>query len=89
MIMCMYVYTRGVCVCVGVCTCVFMCMCSYIRLVICYSNAGLSVRSEPGNRRPRPDLDLHFCGPNTQAIRRSIFGMIRRSVPIRVVKTRR
>ena len=29
------------------------------------------------------------CGPDTQAIRRPIHGMIRRSVPVRAVKTRR
>ena len=45
-------------ICIGVCSCAFICTCSYMCLVICYSDADLFVRSKPGNRRPRPDLDL-------------------------------
>ena len=47
-----------VCICIGVCTCAFMRTCGYMCLVICYSNADQFVYSEPGNRRPRPDLNL-------------------------------
>jgi len=49
-----YVYT-----CIRVCTCAFMCTCGYMCLIICYSDADLFVRSEPDNRRPRPDLKLY------------------------------
>jgi len=45
-------------ICIGVCTCAFMCTCGYMCLVISYSDVDLFMRSEPGNRRPRPDLDL-------------------------------
>ena len=49
--LCVFMYIL-VYICIGVCTCGYMC------LAICYNEADLFVRSEPGNRRPRPDLDL-------------------------------
>ena len=52
---CMYILVY---ICIGVCTCAFMCTCGYMCLVICYIDADLFVRSEHGNRRLRPDLDL-------------------------------
>ena len=45
-------------VCIGVCTCAFMCTCGYMCLVTCYHDVDLFVHSKPGNRRPKPDLDL-------------------------------
>ena len=51
-----YVYTR-----IYMYRGVYMCIYVYVwlyELVICYNDAYLFVRSEPSNRRPRPDLDL-------------------------------
>ena len=41
---------------------VFMCTCVYVCL-LCYSDVDLIVRSEPSNRRPRPDPDS--CSQST------------------------
>ena len=58
-----YVYVY-VCVCIllYLCTCVYMCTCVFVChrvcMATCYSDADLFVRSETGNRKLRPDLDL-------------------------------
>jgi len=90
MLGCMHDYVY-VCIysCVYVCVCVCRgCVCGYMCLVICYNDADLFVRSEPGNKRPRPDLDL--CSLWTWHIGDSQTDpwMIRRSVSVRAVKTR-
>jgi len=51
---------------------VFMCTCVYACMIACYSDTSPLARSEP----------------DIMAIRRPIHGMIRRSVPVRAVKTR-
>ena len=53
-------------------TSAFMCTCVYVCMVACYSDTSPLARS----------------GPDTMVIRRPIHGMIRRSVPVRAVKTR-
>jgi len=63
----------------------FICLC----FVTCYSisdSFGMiqTVAGDPDSIRIRA-----CCGPDTQAIRRSIYGMIRKSVPVRAVKIRR
>ena len=47
------------------------------------------VRSRPVAGDPDPIRIRARCGPDTEAIRRSIHGMIRQSVLVRAVKTRR
>ena len=56
MIMCMYVHTR-IYMYRGVYMCIYVYMWLYV-FAYCYSDADLFVRSEPGNRRPKLDLDL-------------------------------
>ena len=86
----MYVCVRGctrMCpyACVGVNRVfMFICMC-WLRATVFRTR---SVRFEPSYRRPRPDSGSCRCGSDTQVIRRPINGMIRRSVPVRAVKTR-
>ena len=84
------------CMCMGIRVCVRMHVWAfsvYLYLFVC--SVGCYSISDPFGeiRTVAGDPDLirirAHCGPDTQAIRRPIFGMIRRSVPIRVVKTRR
>ena len=91
---------RGVCICILVYVCVWVytyvpvctcgCLaCIYIymyALVASYSDSDPFVRSKLGNRRFGLVLVMD---PITKAIQRPIHEMIRRSVPVRVVKTRR
>ena len=79
---CLCVYVEE-CIRVRGYICVFMC------LVVCYSVTDLfgEIRTIAGDPDP-----IRICAsyrPNTIAIRKSIHGMIRRSVPVRAVKTRR
>ena len=89
-----------VCICVSICLCactcmlvykyvwiiMYICLCSCIRVctVACYRVADSLVRFEPVTG----DSDYARCGTDTLAIRKPIHGIIWRSVPIRVVKTR-
>ena len=43
----------------------------------------------PATGDPDPIQICARCGPDTMVIRRPIYGMIRRPVPVRAVKTRR
>ena len=85
----MYVYV-GVHVCVGVLRSVssmhlYLFMCS----VACHSISDPFGEIRTSCSRLGPDPDSCRCGSDTQAIRRPFHGMIRRSVPVRAVKTRR
>ena len=57
--------------------------------VACFSDSDPFGEIRTGCRRPRPDLDSCRCGPDTMVIRRPTHGMIRISVPVCAVKTRR
>ena len=84
--MCTWVYTY-----VSVCTCECLaCIYDYLYvLVACYSISDLFGEIQTSCRRPRQDSDSYRCGPDTEEIRRSTHRTIRRSVPVRAVKTRR
>jgi len=93
-VVCMYVYTC-ICMCAWVYTYVSVCTCRcsvYLYLFVCvgcvlqYFGSVRWVRTSC--RRPGPDLNSCRCGPDTMVIRRPIHEMIRRSVPVRAVKTR-
>ena len=81
----MYVYAH-----MFVCTCgCLACIYNYLYvLVACYSISDLFGEIWTSCRRPGPDSDSCRCRPDTMVIRRPIHGMIRRSVPVRPVKTR-
>ena len=98
MVACIYVYIN-VCMCIliymRVCIMLACVMCVGVNspslcvcLVVWYSNADSLVRSEPVTG----DSDLIRirirCGPDTLAIRRLTYEMIRRFVPVHAVKTR-
>ena len=99
----MYVYTR-MCVCMWVYPCMYarvaclygyMCIMGvcwfpflFVCLVACYSISDSFVRSESVTGDSDPIWIRNHYGPDTQAIREPIHGMIRRSVPVHVVKTR-
>jgi len=97
--MLVYVYTCiRIYVGVHVCVCVYILECIRVREYVCVSScvwlrvAALRirlVRSEPSYRRPGPIRIRAHCGPDTMVIWRPIHGMIRRSVLVRAVKTRR
>jgi len=87
MIMCMYAYT-----CIYMYRSVYICIYVYVWLyvlVICYSGADLFVRSEPGNSRPRPDLDLCSLWIWYADDSKQTRGMIRRFVPVCALETGR
>jgi len=94
-VVCMYVYTCicmyvGAHVCVGVLGSMFS---VYLYLFVCVgcvlqrSESFGEIRTVAGD--PDPIQIRAHCGPDTQAIRRPIHGMIRTSVLVRAVKTRR
>jgi len=96
-IICMYVYTRIYLLMCGY-TCMYyasMCVCVYVfvnqrvGLIACCSNVDSFVWSEPVTEKQNPIRIRVHCGPDTLAIRKPTHGIIRRSLPVRVVKTRR
>ena len=85
---CTYCVRLSVCLstCVIMFKYVWVCdMCT----VACFSNSDPfgEIRTVAGD--PDPIRIRDRCGPDTMAIRRPIHGMIRRSVQVRAVKTRR
>ena len=74
------------CVPVCVCTCVRVSLSVWLRVAVFRIRL---VRSGPVVEDPDPIRIRARCGPDTQAIRRPIHGMSRRSVLVRAVKTRR
>ena len=92
----MYMYT---CICkyvgvpVNICTWsvyvwVHEYVCLFVCSVACYSDSDPFGEIRTSYWRPGPDSGSCRSGPDTQEIRRSIHRMIRRSVPVRAVKTR-
>jgi len=85
----MYVY-MGVHVCVRMHVWVFsMHLYILVCLVACYSISSSFGEIRISCRRPGHDSDSYRCGPDTEGIRRPMHRMIRRSVPVHAVKTRR
>ena len=72
--MCMYL-------CVRVSVCVWLRATGFQTCLVEYPN--------PATGDPDPIRIRARCGPDTMVIQRPIHGMIRRSVPVRAVKTRR
>jgi len=78
----------------GVCLSTCVIMFKYVRVcdmctVVCFSDSDPFGEIRTSYWRPGPDSGSCRSGPDTQAIRRPIHGMIRISVFVRAVKTRR
>ena len=93
--MLVYAYTC-ICMCVGIRVCVRMhvwVLCMYLCLYVCDGCVLQYFRPvwwdpNPASGDPDPIQIRARCGPDTMAIRRPIHGMIRKSIPVRAVKTR-